>query len=166
MSFFGGGETFFCEVLDYPNLIIIKSLSKSIGLASLRVGFALSNPVFINAIKTIKSPFNLNSVSQKTAEIILGYPEELAQNLQILKQNKKDLQANLIGLLAGKLDYKIHETETNFILIESKKSSEIFNSLLENKILVRNLNNKYLRITSGSAEDNKKLLECLRKVCK
>ena len=157
MSFCDGRESFIHELLDYPNLIIIKSLSKSIGLASLRVGFALSNETFINAVKTVKSPFNLNGVSQKTAEIILSYPAYLEQNLQTLKQNKKDLQDKLNKII------KIIPTETNFIIIESDNSRKIFNYLLENKILVRNLNNKYLRITSGSAEENEELLKCLRK---
>jgi histidinol-phosphate aminotransferase len=161
MSFCEGRESFIQEFLEYPNLIIIKSLSKSIGLASLRAGFALSNETFINAIKTIKSPFNLNAVSQKIAEIILNYPEHLDRNLQTLKQNKKDLQENICRIFAGNPDYKVHATETNFILIESDKSGEVFNFLLENKILVRNLNNKYLRITSGSAEENAGLSACL-----
>jgi len=156
MSFCEGRESFIQEFLDYPNLIIMKSLSKSIGLASLRIGFALSNPVFINAVKTIKSPFNVNAVSQKIAEISLNYPEYLEQNLQALKQNKKNLQANLSKL------FKIYPTETNFILIESEKSGEIFEFLLENKILVRKLGN-YLRITSGSAEQNAELTACLSK---
>jgi histidinol-phosphate aminotransferase len=163
MSFCEGRESFIREFLEYPNLIIIKSLSKSIGLASLRVGFALSNETFINAVKTVKSPFNLNAVSQRIAETILNYPEYLAQNLQTLKKNKKELQENIIKLIESNADYKVHETETNFILIESAKSREIFNYLLENKILVRNLNNKYLRITSGSAEENQELLKYLRK---
>lgn len=163
MSFCNGRESFIHDFLNYPNLIIIKSLSKSIGLASLRVGFALSNETFINAVKTLKSPFNVNAVSQKIAEIILNYPEYLGQNLQLLKKNKKDLQENIIRIFKKKQDYKVYKTETNFILIETKKSGEIFDFLLENKILVRNFHDKYLRITSGNTEENAELCSALCK---
>lgn len=162
MSFCEGRNSLIREFLQYPNLIIIKSLSKAIGLASLRAGFALSNPTFINAVRTVKSPFNMSAVSQKIAETVLSYPEYLEQNLNTLQTNKKALQEKLTEIFAGVRDYKIHPTETNFILIESGKSGELFDFLLENKILVRNLQ-KYLRITSGSAEENAELSACLSK---
>ena len=157
-------QSFLYDFLDYPNLIIMKSLSKSAGLAAIRVGFAISNEIFINAIKTIKSPFNVNSVSQKIAEIVLCYPDYLAERLASIKTNKKNLQTAVKTLLAGKKDYKIYETETNFILIETPKANEIYNHLLKNKILVRTcgyVGAECLRITSGSAEENDKLLERL-----
>ena len=166
MSFCGNRESFISDLQDYANLIIIKSLSKSIGLASLRVGFAISNEIFINAIRTIKSPFNLNAVSQKIAEVILNYPDYLAANLDLIRQNKKDLQETVRKILADNQDYLIHETETNFILTESKKSGELFNFMLENKILTRNLNNNYIRVTTGSAEENAEFTACLEKFIK
>jgi len=156
-------QSFLYDFLDYPNLIVLKSLSKSIGLASIRVGFALSNEVFINMIKTIKSPFNVNSVSQKIAGTVLNYPEYLNQRLKEIKENKKNLQIDLKNLFANKKDFKVFETETNFILIETDKAKEIFDFLLRNKILVRNVGNKFLRITAGSCEENKKLTECIEK---
>ena len=164
MSFCEGRESFLTnsEFLKYPNVFIIKSLSKSIGLASIRVGFALSNPTLINAVKTVKSPFNVNAVSQKIAETVLSYPEYLEERLQILKNNKCDFQSELNKIFADREEYELHPTETNFILIESQKSDEIFAHLIENKILVRNLR-KYLRITSGSAEENAEVAACLAK---
>ncbi|MCL2099320.1 MAG: histidinol-phosphate aminotransferase family protein [Oscillospiraceae bacterium] len=156
MSFCGGRNSLLHEFLEYPNLIIMKSLSKSIGLAALRVGFALSNADFINAVKTIKSPFNLNAVSQKLAETVLGYPDYLEENLKTITQNKKELQEELSKI------FTVHPTETNFVLAESAHSGEIFEYLLKNGILVRKLSEKYLRITSGSAEENKELLKCLK----
>ena len=156
-------QSFLYDFLEYPNLIIMKSLSKSIGLASIRVGFALSNEIFINLIKTIKSPFNVNAVSQKIAETVLCYPGELAKRLESIKANKKNLQINIKNLLSDKKEFKIYDTQTNFILIETKKAKRIFNFLLENKILVRNISDKFLRITTGSLEENERLIKCLNK---
>ena len=159
-------QSFIYDFLEYPNLIIMKSLSKSIGLASIRVGFALSNDIFINMIKTIKSPFNVNAISQKIAEIVLCYPDYLTERLKSIKENKKNLQIEIKNLFADKKDYKIYDTQTNFILIETEKAKEIFGFLLENKILVRNFGSKFLRITTGSAEENSKLINCLKEYLK
>jgi len=160
MSFAGDkkNQSFLYDFSEYPNLIIMKSLSKAVGLAAARVGFAISNEVFINTIKTIKSPFNVNAVSQKIAEIVLGYPDYLAERLAAIKENKKNLQTAVKMLLAGKKDYKVYDTETNFLLVETDRANEIFNFLLEHKILIRNVENRFLRITSGSAEENGKLV--------
>ena len=154
-------KSFIYDFLEYQNLIVLKSLSKSIGLASIRIGFALSNEIFINMIKTVKSPFNVNSVSQKIAETVLNYPDYLNQRLKEIKENKKNLQNNINNLFADKKDFKVFDTETNFILIETNRAKEIFDFLLQNKILVRNIGNKYLRITTGNCEENKKLTECI-----
>jgi len=156
-------QSFLYDFLEYPNLIVMKSLSKSIGLASIRVGFALSNQVFTDMIKSIKSPYNVNAISQKIAETVISYPDYLAERLESIKENKKNLQNNIENLLADKKDFKIYDTQTNFILIETEKSKEIFDFLLQNKILIRNIGNKYLRITTGSLEENEKLMISLEK---
>jgi len=156
-------QSFLYDFLDYPNLILMKSLSKSIGLASIRVGFALSNEVFTNIIKTIKSPFNVNSISQKIAETVLFYPDYLSSQLASIKENKKNLNAAIKLLFADKKDFKIYETATNFILIETEEAKKIFDFLLFNKILVRNFGDRFLRITTGSESENIILAECLKK---
>jgi histidinol-phosphate aminotransferase len=154
-------KSFLYDLKEYPNLIIMKSLSKAIGLASIRVGFAISNEVFINMIKTVKSPFNVNAISQKIAEVVISYPDYLAECLKIIKENKKNLQTNIKNLFSDKKDFKVYDTETNFILVETEQAKNIFDYLLNNKILVRNINNKYLRITTGNSDENEKLIKWL-----
>jgi len=154
--------SFLYDFLAYPNLIIMKSLSKAIGLASIRVGFALSNEIFINMIKTVKSPFNVNSISQKIAETVISYADYLDECLKLIKKNKKNLQMNIQNLFANKKDFKIFNTETNFVLIETEKAKEIFDYLLKNKILIRNIENKFLRISTGNCDENEKLIRCFK----
>ncbi|MCL2772902.1 MAG: histidinol-phosphate aminotransferase family protein [Oscillospiraceae bacterium] len=155
-------QSFLYDFLEYPNLIVMKSLSKSVGLASIRVGFALSNDVFINVIKTIKSPFNVSAVSQKIAEIALCYPQYLAERLKNIKENKKFLQTAIKNLIADRKDFKLYRTETNFILIETDKSKGLFDFLVADRILVRNFDNKFLRITTGNCEENNRLIERIK----
>ena len=168
MTFADGkqNQSFLYDFLEYPNLIVIKSLSKAVGLAAVRVGFALSNETFINMIKTLKSPYNLNAVSQKIAETVINYHEYLDEKLRNIKENKEFLQTNIKNLTENKKNIKIYNTETNFILIETDKINEaqkIFGFLLANKIRVRNLGKGFLRITTGSREENERLIEVFRK---
>ena len=154
-------QSFVYDFLKYPNLVLMKSLSKTVGLAGLRVGFALSNETFINALKTIKSPFNLNAVSQKIAETVLCHPDYLAGCLDKIKKNKQNLQKSLKILFDGRKEFKIYDTQTNFVLIETPKAKGIFEFLAKNGILVRNIGDKFLRITTGSEKENEKFMECL-----
>ena len=154
-------QSFIKDFNDYPNLIILKSLSKAFGLASIRTGFAIANEVFINVLKSTKSPYNLNAVSQKIAETVLSYMDYIDENAKLIKENKAELEYEMrrISDLYG---YKVHETQTNFVVIETDKAGEIFEYLLNNGILIRQLNDRFLRITTGSKEENKDLLGLLR----
>ena len=58
------------EVESYDNLIIFRTASKAVGCAALRLGFAVANPVISRAIKAVKSPYNVNSISQAVGEVI------------------------------------------------------------------------------------------------
>jgi histidinol-phosphate aminotransferase len=155
-------QSFIWDFIDYPNLIILKSLSKAFGLASIRTGFAISNEIFINLLRTVKSPFNLNAVSQKIAETVLFHIDYMNENIKLIKENKSELEHELrrISNLCG---YKLHETQTNFVLLETERAGEIFEYLLSNGILIRQLNDRFLRISTGSKDENAELLFFLRK---
>ena len=153
-------QSFIGDFLDYPNLIILKSLSKAFGLASIRTGFAVANEVFINTLRTAKSPFNLNAVSQKIAEIVLSNVDYINGNIKLIKENKTELECEF-RRLAELYGWKLHETQTNFILLETDRAGEIFEHLLSEGILVRQLDARLLRITTGSKEENKELLAAL-----
>ena len=91
---------------------------------------------------------------------MLYYSEYLSEKLKNIKENKKFLQTSVENLIADKPEYKLYRTQTNFILIETEKAKEIYDFLLSKKILIRNLDSRLLRITSGSSEENKRLIEC------
>ena len=63
-------QSLLSEVSDYDNLIILKTCSKAIGMAALRVGFAVANEVITKALKAVKSPYNVNSISQAIARCV------------------------------------------------------------------------------------------------
>jgi histidinol-phosphate aminotransferase len=157
-------QSFIHDFTNYPNLIILKSLSKAFGLASVRVGFAISNEVFINVLRTAKSPFNVSAVSQKIAETVLAHTDCINERAELIKENKAELERELLRLSAESGKYKLHETQTNFVLLETDKAEEIFGRLLKSGILIRQLNDRFLRISTGSKEENKELLSVLKEI--
>lgn len=140
----------------YPNLIILKTLSKAYGLASLRLGFMLSSQYYIDIIKATKSPYNVNSLSQAAGETVLSEPEFLKERIAQLKLWKAELQDKLLSLLSDKSRFMVYSTQTNFIYIKTEEAKEIYAYLLNRGIKVR-LMEGFLRITSGSAEENETL---------
>lgn len=141
----------------YPNLIVLKTMSKAYGLASLRLGFMLSSQYYVDIIKATKSPYNVNSLSQAAGEAILSEPEFLKERIAELKRGKAELQDRLLSLLNDNTRFKVYATQTNFIYIKTAEAKEIYAYLLHRGIKIRRMNG-FLRITSGSAEENETLL--------
>lgn len=79
----GGGE--------YPNLIVLKTLSKAYGFAAARIGFAVGERAIAEAIRKVKSPYNLNAVSQKLGEVILSFSETAKKNIHVIKKTDRHL---------------------------------------------------------------------------
>ncbi len=151
------------EVDKYDNLIILKTCSKAIGLAAVRFGFAVSNKTITNAIRAAKSPYNNDSVAQTIVTDILSEKEYLFKNRDNLINNTKMLYNSVVEL-QNKYGFfeKVYETCTNFIFIKTDKFDQIYEYMLENSIAIRKFKG-YLRITSGSEQENKTVVEVLEK---
>ena len=151
------------EIEDYDNLIILKTCSKAYGLAALRVGFAVGNMTLINAIKAVKSPYNVNSISQHIAAKFLSHKGETNAATEQIKHSTKELYKALYEL-KGKLslDWEILPTCTNFVTVRFNEAKELYNYLLSIGIAVRCFG-PYLRITAGSNSENKQLIKFIEK---
>ncbi|MEA4832699.1 MAG: histidinol-phosphate transaminase [Oscillospiraceae bacterium] len=166
MEFSSKNESLLDRVSKFDNLIVLKTMSKAFGIASLRVGFAVTNKLFADTLKKIKSPYNVNSLSQEIARIILtdGYGELKAGYMAISKE--KFLLSSEIEKLCPALDANQLKTETNFVVIDTPRAAKIFNGLADAGIAVRYFggDSPRLRITCGSPEENRELLSALRKI--
>ncbi len=142
------------SVLDkievYPNLLILKTCSKAFSMAALRVGFAIGNEKIVNAIKAIKSPYNLNSHSQIMASTVLKHKDEILDGTKTIIKAREDLFSKLSDL---KLDFDLLPSNTNFVVLKSTKSTDIFKFLLSKGIAVRCFD-AFLRITAGTEKEN------------
>lgn len=153
-------ESLLDEVEKYDNLIILKTCSKAIGLASIRLGFFISNENFTKVIRAIKSPYNVNSVTQAYGEVLLSYKEQLDNATKEIILNKNDLQEKMF-LLKDKfsnLILEVYKSDTNFVFIRTDYAKEIFESLLSRSIAIRYMGD-YLRISTSNKVENQKLYD-------
>lgn len=150
-------------VNDYDNLIIMRTASKAVGMASIRLGFAVTNKVNSNALKAVKSPYNVNTISQKIGALIYKNKEFLQNRRNTIVSLRKSLYNNLKEIEKEFPDkIKIVDGCSNFVFIKTPIGKEIFDFFLSNKTAIRYMGD-YLRITAGTENENKVVVELLRK---
>lgn len=146
------------HIHQYPNLIVTQTFSKAWGLAGARVGVAYAQADIINLMGKIKPPYNVSRLNQEAALAALENKFEFDKNLRILKKERQGLINALNKLNTIK---KVYPTDANFILIEVEKATAIYNRLIRHNLIIRDrskLIDNTLRITVGTPEENKKLL--------
>lgn len=159
---FAEDESLLGEFENYDNLIILKTCSKALGCAALRLGFAVANKTLTNVIRAVKSPYNVNSVSQALGEVLFSHPDYIDNCIETVVNSRKELYSQILEIKSDKIE-KIYETHTNFVFMKVKNAKEIFEKMKENSIIIRNMGD-YLRITAGSREENEKMLVTFIKV--
>lgn len=156
-------QSVLADVDKYDNLLILKTCSKAIGLAAVRFGFAVANKTITNALRAAKSPYNNDSVAQTIVTEILSDKQYLKECRDTLVANTKALYKAVSELDSEFSCFeKIYEPCTNFVFIKTADFQKIYEYMLENSIAIRKFNG-YIRITAGSAEENARFIEVLRK---
>ncbi len=159
---FAGDESLLGEFEDYDNLIILKTCSKALGSAALRLGFAVANKTLTNVIRAVKSPYNVNSVSQALGEVIFAHPDYIDECIEKVVKSRKALYSALLEIKSEKIE-KIYETNTNFVFMKVKNAKQVFEKMRENSIIIRNMG-EFLRITAGTEYENEKTIEVFKNV--
>ncbi|MEO0732843.1 MAG: histidinol-phosphate transaminase, partial [Bacteroidota bacterium] len=161
---FTPGASFVPRLADFPNLIIMQTMSKGWGMAGARVGMAFASELIIHYMNAIKPPYNVNVISQQRALAALRAPEEMEQKVAELISERKRLETALSQLDC--VEY-IFPSVTNFLLVRFQDSAKVYEYLLGKGIVVRNQSYQpnaanCLRITAGLVEENDRLLAALR----
>ena len=153
------------EAHEYDNLIVLKTASKAVGAASIRLGFAVANPTITTALRAVKSPYNVNTLSQEIGCCIFGHKELLKERKEAIVRSVRQLYDGICKITENySLPFCVYEPCANFVFVETDKAQDIFEFLLENSIAVRYFQKAgALRITAGSEEENKALLVALDK---
>ena len=141
--------------LEYDNVIAFKTFSKALALPSIRVGYAISKKDNIDMINSIKAPYSINSISQIIATIAINNFDLYKEQIELIKQQREFLYKELI-----RFGFNAYRSEANFIYV---LMDDVYNDeLLKNKIYIRKFQSGIYRITVGTEEENKKLLEVLK----
>lgn len=152
------------ELLNYPNLVILQTLSKAWGLAGLRIGMAFASEPIIDIFNKIKPPYNINTVSQKLALEALNNIDQVNNWIKETVA-ERDLLIQEVNQLPYVL--KVYPSDANFILVKTKDPLAIYNYLVTKKIIIRDrskveLCEGCLRMTVGTKEENKELINQLK----
>ena len=158
-------KSFIQELTEYPNLIVMQTLSKAWGLAALRLGICFASLDIIDIFNKVKPPYNINEASQELALEALQNTE-LVNNWIKTAVHQKDILIN--GLQQLSFIKTIYPTDANFLLVKVTDADAVYNYLAAKEIVVRNrtkevLCDNCLRITIGTPQENEKLLLILKK---
>ncbi len=157
--------SFMPELLDHDNLLVMRTVSK-MGLAGLRLGYMAGHPEWIVEIDKTRLPFNINSLTQISAEFALERKTELDAQTQAIREQRADLFARLQALDG----LRPYPSEANFILarVAPGHADAIHHGLRKRGILIKNLHGAHpmladcLRITVGTPEENGLLVDALK----
>jgi histidinol-phosphate aminotransferase len=157
-------QTFIKELTEYPNLVILQTFSKAWGLAALRLGMAFAARPVIDVLNKVKPPYNINQATQDIALNALQNIEKVNEWIKITVAERESLSNELAALPMVK---KVYPSDANFILIEVEDALNTYNSLVSEGIIIRDrskvtLCEGCLRITIGTSDENKTLLETLK----
>lgn len=146
------GESNVDLVNEYKNLIVLRTFSKAFGLAGIRIGYAVADEQIIDYLLRIKTPFNLNAVSTKIAELMLDHYDLVKQNINYIIKERERIYKEF-------RDYA-YPSEANFLLMKL----DAYEFLLERGIVVRRLGGRLkgnIRVTVGKREENDELIKAL-----
>ncbi len=144
------------------NVIVLKTCSKALGLAALRLGFAIGREELVGYIKKAKSPFNVNALSQAAASAAMENPALLENCAREILSRKEELHTALEGM-SGRLCFELIGTKTNFVLIKTPLAEKLQKRLLDDGICVRHICG-CLRVTAGSPEENRRFLKSFERI--
>ena len=158
-------DSFLPRVLEFPNLVVLRTLSK-VGMAGLRLGYAVAHPGWIAELEKVRPPYNVNSLTQAVVPILLDEPALLLQQAQMIRAERSRLAAALSAIRS----VTVFPTETNFVVARVPDAPVWFAALRDAGILVKNLHGWHpllahcLRITVGTPAENDRLLSVLERL--
>ena len=161
---FSRQKSFLSDLNEYPNLVVLQTLSKAWGLAGLRMGMAFASKEIISYMNKVKAPYNISVPIQ---ELAIKALDEVGQVNDMIKQLVELRDKLVTDLLAVEHVLKVNPSDTNFLLVTFKESKRLYDFLLKQGIVVRDRSNvKFcedcLRITVGNEKENEALLNAIK----
>jgi histidinol-phosphate aminotransferase len=161
---FADAESMIGMIDNYPNLVVTQTFSKALGMAGIRLGMCFAQKEVIDLLKKVKMPYNVNVLTQQVALRELEDISSIEEGIRALREGRAWLESELQSC---KLVNRIFPSDSNFLLIRVDDADLRYKQLIEAGIVVRNrskepLCEQCLRVTVGTEEENKKLIDTLK----
>ena len=150
---------------DYPNLVILRTLSKAFALAGLRCGFTLANEAVIALLLKVIAPYPLSTPVADIAAQALS-----SEGIRVMRQRVSEIAANRTwlqqALQACACVEQVFTSDSNYLLVRFTASSHVFKTLWDQGIILRDQNKQSglsgcLRITIGTREECQRVVDAL-----
>ena len=160
---FARQRSWITALTDYPNLVVLQTLSKAWGLAGLRIGMAFASTAIIEVLQRVKPPYNISQPAQELALQALDEVEQVNDMIRLLA----DMREALVEVLASMPEVEmVYPSDANFLLVKIRDARRVYEFLLGDGIVVRDrskvqLCEDCLRITVGTEQENTQLVDAL-----
>jgi histidinol-phosphate aminotransferase len=156
-------RSFLPRLAAHANLLVMRTLSK-LGLAGLRLGLLVGRAEWLGELDKVRLPYNVNVLSQRVAEYVLGRGDVLAAQAAAIRAER----ARLFAQLAQMRGVQAFPTDANFVLFRVPEAALVFESLKAHRILVKKLDGSHamlkdcLRVSVGTPEQNDRFVSALQ----
>jgi histidinol-phosphate aminotransferase len=156
-------SSFLPRVLEFANLIVVRTVSK-IGMAGVRLGYAVAHPAWIAELEKVRPPYNVNALTQAIVPVLLKHADMLTEQAATLCRER----ARVAAALGSLRRVTVFPTQANFVLVRVPDAKQWFATLCDAGILVKNVSAMHplladcLRITIGTPAENDALLNALQ----
>jgi histidinol-phosphate aminotransferase len=154
-------------VQKYPNLVVLRTFSKAVGLAGARIGYMIANEELADLFRNkIQLPYAVNSISLAIAISVISNPEKMEKSISLIKDERERLYRNLSNVKK----INVYKSDANFLFIKcNEKYDRILEALENSRIIVKALGNiekygKCIRITIGTKKMNNKILSIFNNI--
>jgi histidinol-phosphate aminotransferase len=161
---FSSSEGVLSLLSEKRNLVVLQTLSKAWGLAGIRLGMLFAHPVLVHLLSGVKYPYNINALTLKEALAALSKPGQAENWIRKILEERELMAVQLKSL---ELILELKPSDANFLLVKVEDPGALYKFLMNKGIIVRDrssvpLCEGCLRITVGSPEENRKLIDTLR----
>ncbi len=165
---FAEHEGFLPRLAEFPNLVVLQTLSKAWGMAGIRIGFAFADPQIVAAMGRIKYPYSVNVITERLVLQELERSALREEQIATLIEERKKLVKTLEKM---PLIRRVFASDANFVLVRVDEPREVYDKLIERGIIVRDRSRiagceGCLRLTVGTPQENAVLADALQNLDK
>jgi histidinol-phosphate aminotransferase len=147
-------------IAKYPQIVVIRTMSKAFSFAGARVGYLLAHPSVVDAMMLVRLPYHLSTLTQGSALVALDFKDELLSGVAVLRAERDRVATSL-----REMGLTVLPSQANFLLFSGFQTSspQLWQEMLDRGILIRDVGlSGYLRTTIGTGAENDKFLHALR----